>query len=167
MADAGGDVLIRQLADQLRHVLRPNSVIVCVGNELRGDDGAGVIVGRRLAGRTPWKAINAQTVPENYLMTIADAAPDSILFIDALHFNAEPGTVRLFSGDDLQGLGPSTHGPSPQAFLIALRMLHTCNQAVLGIQPDCLDLDTGLTPPVASATDQIIRAFELLSPKGG
>ena len=155
--------LIRQLASELAAILRPNSVIVCVGNELRGDDGAGVAVARGLADRIPWQVFNALTVPENCLMKIVAAAPDSVLFIDALHFNAAPGTIRLFPSTDLDGPGPSTHGPSPQVFLSALEQFHPCIHAILGIQPQSLDLDAAISAPVAAAIDQIIAAFHLLA----
>jgi hydrogenase maturation protease len=134
-----------------------------MGNELRGDDGAGVWVGRHLDGAGPWKVYNVQTAPENFLFLIADSRPAAVLVIDAMDFGAEPGTVALVEGERVTGQGPGTHGPSPAAFLELLTRVHPCPTAVLGIQPARAATAAPLCPPVAAAAEGVASALRAIA----
>ena len=134
-----------------------------MGNELLGDDAAGVCVGRRLGEAGPWNVYNVQTAPENFLFLIADSHPSAVLVIDAMDFGAEPGTVMLVDGDRVTGQGPGTHGPSPAAFLELLTQVHPCPTAVLGIQPAQGAMAAPLCPPVAAAVDSVASALRAIA----
>ena len=150
---------VRELAECLAAFVVPSTAIVCIGNDMRGDDGVGPAVAERLAGRVPWKLFDTQTAPESFLMKIAAAEPESVLLIDAIVFDAPPGAVQLFRPEELAGQGPSTHGPAPTAFLEALAMVHPCRLAVLGIRPGRTELDQGISEPVAAAVDRVVSAL--------
>jgi len=152
-----------RLASRLAEIVTPSSAIVCVGNELCADDGAGVQVGRRLAGSVPWHVCNAQTAPESFLMEIADRKPRSLVLVDALDFGAAPGATALMETGQIGGQGPSTHGPAPVAFLKMLNMIHPCRCVVLGIQPQTAEIGEPLTEPVLAAVDRIVKGFQLLA----
>ncbi len=137
--------------------------IVCVGNELRGDDGAGVAIARELAGNVPWKVYDTQTVPESFLMKILQGKPECVLLIDALDFGAAPGAIEIFQADRIGGQGPSTHGPAPLAFLDVLQMLHPCRRAVLGIQPSRVEFGQSMSEPVKAAVRRIVEAFQIIA----
>ena len=160
---AGGITTIEHLIEHLDEFLTPSSAIVCIGNELRGDDGAGVVVGRKLAGTVPWRVHETQTVPESFLMKIVADKPESMILVDGLHFGAAPGAVELVEAGQVGGQGPSTHGPAPLAFLEVFRMFHACRQAVLGIQLERTDFGEGLTDPVAASVDLVVQAFRTLA----
>ena len=163
--DTGGEIIrtAAQLARQLAGVLAPDAAIVCVGNELRGDDAAGVEIAKRLDGRVPWTVHQTQTAPENFLMKIVAARPSAVLIVDAMHFDAPPGAVGVFDRRDLAGPGPGTHGPSPVAFLEILDMMHSCRSAILGIQPEGVDFGAEVSPAVRRAIDLIAAAFDDLA----
>ncbi len=150
---------VEHLAKHIAEFLTPASVIICVGNEMSGDDGAGPMVAGRIDGKVRWKVFNVQTVPESFLMKIVATKPDTVLIVDALNFDAKPGAVELFSSDSLTGQGPSTHGPAPIAFLDVLNMFHPCRRVVLGIQPICVDFGSEMTPEIAKAVDFVCEAF--------
>ncbi len=152
-----------QLTARLASHIHPSTVIVCVGSDLRGDDGVGAAIARRLSPELPWAVYNTQTVPESFLMKIVGAKPESILMIDAIDFGAPPGRIGLFPADRLGGQAPSTHGPGAKAFLVALGMLHQCPIAVVGIQPGAIDFGEALSPPVAAAADSVVEALESLA----
>jgi len=160
---AGGIDTAEQLAARLGRHIRPSTVIVCVGSELRGDDGAAAAVAHRLAGTMPWALHNTQTAPESFLMKIVQAEPESVLLIDAVDFGAAPGRIGLFPAEQLNGQSPSTHGPGARAFLSALAMFHSCPVALLGIQPGDIDFGEALSPPVAAAVDQVVAVFQSLA----
>ena len=154
---------VEQLAELLaRHVSR-KTAIVCVGNELRADDGAGPAVARLLAGAVPWDVYDTGTAPENFLTKIVKGEPDSVVVVDALHLGAEPGTIRALDPDDLTGQGPSTHGPAPLAFLRLLQAMRPCRCTVLGIQPAGTDFGAPMSPPVRRAVELIASAFRRLA----
>lgn len=155
------------LVEHLAALLVPATVIVCIGSELRGDDAAGPAVARELGESVPWQVVDAQNAPENFLGKITRAAPQTVLLIDTLNFGAPPGTIAFVEPDSITGAGPSTHGPAPAAFLEALALMHPCRCAVLGIQPQRLDLAAPLSEPVADAVRRIVRAFQRLARSAG
>ena len=157
------DVLPPELVERLARLLVPGAAIVCMGNELMGDDGAGVWVGRHLDAAGPWKVYNVQTAPENFLFLIADRGPAAVLVIDAMDFGAEPGMVALVEGERVTGQGPGTHGPSPAAFLELLAQVHPCPTAVLGIQPAQAEMAAPLCPQVAAAAEGVASALRAIA----
>ena len=154
------------LAERLAEIVTSSMVIVCIGNDLRGDDGAGVEVGRRLEGTVPWRLFQAETVPESFLMKIVERRPESLVAVDAAELAAPPGTVRVLEADHVSGQGPSTHGPAPIAFFKLVQMMHPCRCVVVGIQPQAGGLDQPLSPPVCEAVELVVRAFGLLADRG-
>lgn len=163
---SGGIDTVEHLVEHLAEVVTPTTVIVCVGNDLCGDDGAGVAVAGRLKDAVPWKVYDTQTVPESFLMKIVADKPASVVLVDALNFGASPGAVELIEADGITGQGPSTHGPAPLAFLEILQMMHPCRSAVLGIQPLRGDVGDELSEPVCKAVEMIVEAFTKLASAG-
>jgi len=158
-----GITTLDHLIEHVAEVLTPATAIVCIGNELCGDDAAGPAIAKRLAGKVPWDVHDAQTVPESFLMKIVDRRPDTVLLIDALDFGAAPGAIELFDAGQLGGQGPSTHGPAPLAFLEVLRMFLPCRQVVLGIQPIAGGFGNEMAKPVRKAADLIVEAITSLA----
>ena len=157
-----GGAAADDLAPRLAPWLTPGTVIVCIGNELRGDDAAGPAVARLLAGRVPWTVVDAQTAPESYLGPIVEARPGCVLVIDALNFGAAPGTIEVVEPDRIAGCGPSTHGPAPLMFLEALAGMCPCRRAVVGIQPRRIEFGAEMSPPVARAVERLAEALRRL-----
>lgn len=161
--DDPSDTISTDVVERLARLLPRGAAIVCVGNELLGDDAAGALIGRQLAGVAPWKVYNVQTAPENFLFRIADSRPPTVLMIDAVNFGTEPGTVALLEGGQVTGQGPGTHGPSPAAFLELLAQMHPCPTVVLGIQPAQTAVDAPLSPTVAAAVNGVVAALLALA----
>lgn len=160
---AAGIDTVEHLVEHLAEIATETMAIVCVGNDLCGDDGAGPAIAERLADKLPWKVFNTQTVPESFLMKIVAASPESVLLIDALAFGGAPGAIELLAADSISGQGPSTHGPAPLAFLELLNMMHPCRCAVLGIQPANCDVGQPIGPAVAAAVDRVSQALIALA----
>jgi len=159
---AGGIRSVEHLVEHLRPYVSEATAIVCIGNELCGDDGAGPLVARGLAGAVPWDVYDTGTVPESFLMKITARRPQTVIVVDALHFGAEVGAVELIEPEGLTGQGPSTHGPAPLSFLEVLEMIYPCRPVVLGIEPQRVDFGEPISRPVAQAVDLVVRAFEFL-----
>jgi hydrogenase 3 maturation protease len=141
--------------------MTPTTVLICVGNDMYGDDGAGPAVAKRLSGTVPWEVFDGGSAPESFLMKIAARRPGLVILVDAVDFCGLCGEVRLLEDDLPANQGPSTHGPAPLAFLEALRAIHPCRTAVLGIQPGRAVLAEPLSPPVERAVETVVKAFRI------
>jgi len=156
------NTLPREVIEGLRRLLAPASVIVCTGNELCGDDAAGLWVARKIDAAVPWKVYDVGSAPENFLFTIAQSRPEAVLVIDAMDFGGRPGEVALVGADRIEGQGPCTHGPAPEAFLELLAQLHPCPAAVLGIQPAGVVVGAPLSAAATASVEAVASTLQLL-----
>src|SRR4030042_5124329 len=106
----------QQILQQLNQLRGSKTLIVGIGNTLKGDDGAGPLVCERLTGKICIEVIDAGTVPENYIQTIIKKAPQNLLIIDAIDFGASPGTIDIFRPEQLGSFVLSQHTLSPRFF---------------------------------------------------
>jgi len=157
---------VGHLAQHVAEALTDDSIILGVGNDICGDDGAGPAIAKRIDGKVRWRVLDVQTVPESFLMKIVAAKPDVVMIIDGLDFDAAPGAVELLAADAVTGQGPSTHGPAPIAFLDLLNMMHPCRRVILGIQPVTGEFGEAMTPAVAKAVEFVADALILASRQG-
>lgn len=59
--------------------------LLCIGNELRGDDGVAIAVGRLVEQHLPqWKVFFGYDTPENEFASLREFEPDVIVVIDAM-----------------------------------------------------------------------------------
>ena len=137
------------IAQRLREALTPRSMIVGVGNRLRGDDGAGPALVDALGDSVA--TLDCGVAPENYLEKIVAAEPDTVLFVDVLEAGGEAGKMRLVEPKDIGDAGLSTHALSLQMASEYLQARFPVRVLLLGIQPEALELDSGLSEAVAAA----------------
>jgi hydrogenase 3 maturation protease len=139
------------------------TVIVGIGNALRGDDGAGPRVCQILKGTIDAEVIDAGTTPENYIAKIVKMSPKKLLIIDAIDFGTSPGTVKIFDIQDLGKFSLSTHCLSPHLFVEVIQSEINVEVIFIGIQPANVQTSIGLSRSVAGAiialADEIKSAF--------
>jgi hydrogenase maturation protease HycI len=129
-----------------------------VGNELNGDDAAGLEVvrglGRKLSSQADLLLLETGLAPENFTGVLRRFQPDFVLFVDALEIEAPPGAIFWVDWRDLEGFSGSTH--TLPLSILASYLDHEigCQVAVLGIRAVSLEI-SGLTEPVRSTVDQI------------
>ncbi len=100
------------LRNQLGQICGQDALIVGIGNTLKGDDGAGVLICQQLKDIIGQNVIDAGTVPENYIQPIIKKAPKVLLILDAIDFGGCPGAVNIFKPEELNSLlFPPTHFP--------------------------------------------------------
>jgi hydrogenase 3 maturation protease len=144
---------------------RPSRVaIVGVGNTMRGDDGAGILVVRalaeRLKGAPDMLLIDGSTAPENFTGPLRRFRPDLVIEIDAAHLEQPPGTVAWVDWRDADGMSASTHTLPPSVLARFLTTDLGCEMLLLGIQPATLEMGCGLSPEVAVAVVQLAGRME-------
>jgi len=148
---------------ELRHILAQSAdtkmAIVCIGNTLKGDDGAAIVLYQKLAGKIKAELIDAGAVPENYIQRIIKSEPQMILLIDAVDFGGSAGQVQIFAAEQIPEVACSTHVMSLRFFADMLKQESNPKILLVGIQPQQLGLGSGLSRPVVEAVEKLARLF--------
>ena len=154
----------QDILSPLEHCHGVRTVIVCIGNRLKGDDAAGSILYDRLAGRISANLIDAATVPENYIERIIRKEPRSIIVVDAVDFGQPPGAVGLFEPRQLKSFTTSTHVLSPAMFVQMIQGRIEVDVYFVGIQVGRTELGGAVSPQVSTAVRSLGRFAEQLFP---
>ncbi|MCX5693094.1 MAG: hydrogenase 3 maturation endopeptidase HyCI [Candidatus Omnitrophica bacterium] len=143
----------------LKDVLKGKVVILCIGNIERGDDGLGPYLAGMIKGRVPYEVIDAGAAPENWTGVITRLKPDTIVMVDAIYFEGEPGEIRIFSGEDLRSGKISTHDVSPKLLIEYLKESTKADIYVLGIKPEANRFGEGLSKSVRNSLEELERCL--------
>jgi hydrogenase maturation protease len=145
----------------------PHTLVACVGNIFLGDDGFGVEVARRLAGRQIPAGVRVADFGIRGIhlaYELADKSYETVILVDATPRGGEPGTVYLLE-PDLDRLGEAAsgqadaHGMDPQTVFTLLKTLGGKPGRVLivGCEPAATEEEIGLSEPVAAAVEEAMR----------
>ncbi|MDD5594824.1 MAG: hydrogenase 3 maturation endopeptidase HyCI [Candidatus Omnitrophica bacterium] len=117
--------------------------VLGVGSELKGDDAAGMLVarqikqrGRKMHAQKPVKVFLGSTAPENITGEIREFAPSHLLIIDAACVSKRTGTIKVFSGGQIDGFSFSTHRLPIKILADYLTSSIGCAVTFIGIQPE-------------------------------
>jgi hydrogenase 3 maturation protease len=135
-------------------------IIVALGNEFRGDDGAGMVFGRLLHERGIAPVIEAGSTPENEIARIISYRANTVVFVDAIDFGGIPGEWTAVSGDRATNLTISTHA-SLRLLLDLITRSTGSDVLILGIQPKSLAMNTELSPEVRDSIQAAVRSVIL------
>jgi hydrogenase 3 maturation protease len=144
----------------------PRVAVVGIGNELCGDDAAGVHVARGLRLRAlpaSWLAVDAGLVPESCTGPLRRFRPDLVVLVDAAQVGVEPGGVRWLDSWDADAPEVSTHTLPLDVLAFYLRSELGCTVGLLGVQPASDTLDAPLSPLVRQAASEIIDGLAALA----
>jgi hydrogenase 3 maturation protease len=139
---------------------RPARVaILGVGNEMNGDDGAGVLAVRELAALQPEPPdvllIEAGAAPESFTGPLRRFTPDLIIEIDAAMLDDRPGATAWLDWREADGLSASTHTLPPSVLAKFIQADLGCEMTIIGIQPATVEMGAGLSPAVAAAVREL------------
>ncbi len=138
------------------------TLIICVGNPLRGDDGTGRVVARRLREmKLPNVTVREESGEGTALIDAWTGAADVIL-VDAAQSGAAPGTIHRF--DASVALVPSrffhysTHAFSVAEAVELARALDQLPPRLIlyGIEGRDFRAGERLSPEVGAAVDELI-----------
>ena len=156
--------------------MSPKRVLVAgVGNVFLGDDGFGVEVVRRLAGRELPEGVEVADFGIRG-MDLAYALQDDyevVIFVDALPRGEEPGTVYLLEPEieDDGEVALDTHGMDPVAVVKLSRALGAkpTRTLVVGCEPQVVvsgeyydEMLMELSEPVGAAVEEAVQLVESL-----
>lgn len=127
------------------------TTVWCLGNPLRGDDGAAVRCGEMLleAPETHLEVVLCEAVPENFAAPLRRTPPERLVILDACLMGTEPGTIRMLDFECLDGLTETTHGLPLGGILKDI--LPREKVFVIGIEPGNTDFSLALSPKVEAA----------------
>jgi hydrogenase 3 maturation protease len=154
----------QDLGDSLRLRIGKASriAIIGVGDELLPFDRLGMVAAKMI-DRLHLLHVGvffAGTVPESVTAPVRRFTPDHTIFIDAADIGAEPGTIAVIDSRSIPaGLFSSHVLPLPVVMDYLEREIGT-GVTLLGIQPDRLDPEKGLS---GSDEDRFNRNMEILS----
>ncbi len=126
------------------------TTIVAVGNPLRGDDGAGIYVGKLLEDRLP--VVFALTAPENFVGVLRRAR-EPVIFVDAARMGLRPGEFALVNPSDVDGVVHTHSVP----FSVLIGYLDGKEILFIGIEPERTDLGETLTASVREGCERVAR----------
>jgi len=142
---------------QLNEILLKTPVIIGIGNEMRGDDGAGIEIIKRLQKNGISNTLAVYSTPENYLHKIAIMPGNVRLWIDIINWNGEPGETKIFDTDTISHYAISTHNFSLVVIINFLKEIKNVKDYFLGIQPQNLTLGDPISRPVSKTVDILVE----------
>lgn len=131
-------------------------MILGIGNPLRGDDGLGPLLIRRLRGKTRCALLDCGEAPENFGGQILAYHPETLLVVDAADWSGLPGEIRPITEDQIADCLPSTHGASLRFFLDYLRREWGGRILLIGIQIKT----RGFMEPMSAEVKGAIQSLE-------
>jgi hydrogenase 3 maturation protease len=147
--------LLNHIRDVLTEVAKDKTVIVCIGNTLKSDDGAAIVLYEKIVGKIHAELINAATVPESYIRRITKLAPSTVVLVDSVDFEGLDGQIKAFTTEQIPEVAFSTHVMSLRLFTDMLERETQAKIIFIGIQPQTLKLGTGLSGSVKSAVNEL------------
>jgi len=133
--------------------------LLCIGNELRGDDGVAIAVGRLVEQHLPqWKVFFGYDTPENEFASLREFEPDIIVVVDAMSGFKE-GKIEFLDLSDERTYMYSTHNLPTPILLSYLRDM--CTKTIfLGISvllENVLHFSEGLSD---TAKDSALKSLD-------
>jgi hydrogenase maturation protease len=150
-------------------------LVVCVGNDLAADDGAGCAVYQNLAAAPPVPGVRLHALATGGLSLVDELrGGERLIVVDAVQFGAPPGTVHVREWDRLPAGGGavSLHGIGVREAVdvtVSLYPERAPRQVFfVGIEGACFDrLGQPLSRDVAAGVEDATRLVAQLMKGGG
>ncbi len=142
--------------------MKLNTLIIGVGNEFRGDDGAGIVVVRHLRPQARANVTILEASGEGAALMEIWKGASRVILIDVTRSGSAPGTIHRFEAH-AEPLPSRFFHYSTHAFSVAeaVEMARALNQLppqliVYGIEGRNFTAGEGLSPEVEKAADSVI-----------
>ncbi|MGL4429259.1 MAG: hydrogenase maturation peptidase HycI [Silvania sp.] len=141
-------------------------VLLCVGNSMMGDDGAGPLLAEmcREFPRGDWVVFDGGSSPENDVVAIRELRPARLLIVDATDMGLNPGEIRRIDPDDIAEMFMMTTHNMPLNYLVDQLKDDVGEVVFLGVQPDIVGFYYPMTEKVKAAVE---RVYESLAERDG
>jgi hydrogenase 3 maturation protease len=137
-------------------------VLAGIGNPIRTDDYVGLHIVEQLRGKLPENIclLEAETVPESYLLDIEEFHPSHVLLIDAAFLGLKPGEASLVDPVNIEDYSAvTTHLLPLRIFCGYIKQATGAKIASLLIEPKSMEFGDGLTVEVQAVAERLIKAL--------
>jgi len=143
---------------KLDSLINSDFIVVGIGNELRGDDGAGIYIAIEGIKECAGKFIDAGMAIENHIFKITGRNEKLVFIVDALGGDGEAGQIKIIELDKLTSQGISTHSLSLK---MIDRFFKEAGQKVylVGIQASDSSIGSVMCDKVRKSADILIDFF--------
>ncbi|RJT45447.1 hydrogenase maturation peptidase HycI [Rahnella woolbedingensis] len=137
--------------------------LLCVGNSMMGDDGAGPRLAELCAEKplTGWTVVDGGAVPENDIGFLRELHPQHLVIADATDMGLTPGEMRIIAEEDIADMFMMTTHNLPLTFLIQQLRDDIPQITFVGIQPDVV----AFYYPMTDAVEQAVSRLHQLLPR--
>ncbi|MCX5750506.1 MAG: hydrogenase 3 maturation endopeptidase HyCI [Candidatus Saganbacteria bacterium] len=139
--------MLKELAGKLT----ARSLIIGIGNTIKGDDGLGPKLIKRLEGEIACRLIDAGPAPENYIGKIRNLQPDTIVIVDAIDMGLKPGKFKIVPSSKIGNATFTTHSISIKTFVDFILSEMSPSIFILGVQPAKIAFGASISEPVQKA----------------
>ncbi|MCX7641949.1 MAG: hydrogenase maturation protease [Elusimicrobiales bacterium] len=138
-------------------------VVVCLGNDLRSDDGIGPYIARKIKN-DKFIVINAGQSFENHIYEIFKYEPSDLIIIDAAFFGQKVGEIALLNIEDISSVKMVSTHSIPINFLIEIikNELPDINVIIFGIQVLDTSFGENIKKEVKEAGDFLVDLLNSL-----
>ncbi|MEI7729877.1 MAG: hydrogenase maturation protease [Verrucomicrobiota bacterium] len=149
---------MNNLHEQLEALLAQRTCVIGLGNAGYGDDAIGVRLAETLSEAGREDVCIAGTSPERWLPRLAEDGFAHLLLVDTVDFGGNPGDVVLLDSAGIQNRYPqvSTHKLSLGLLARMVESQSRCRVWLLGIQPQSLQVDAGLSPALQTTLESLL-----------
>ena len=129
--------------------------LLCVGNSMMGDDGAGPRLAELCAEQplSGWTVVDGGAAPENDIGFLREQRPQHLVIVDATDMGLAPGEMRIIDENDIADMFMMTTHNLPLTFLIQQLLEDIPQITFVGIQPDVV----AFYYPMSAAVEQAVN----------
>lgn len=128
-------------------------LFVGIGNVLKKDDGIGVYISKNIEPSANISSLTVEVSIENYIGKINKIKPDTLVLIDCVDLNKEPGHYSLLPVEQIKDFTVHTHNIS----LSRISTLFKTPVLILGIQPKTVSFGEGFSAEVEKTANILIK----------
>ncbi len=140
-----------------------NTLVIGLGSDLRGDDGVGLVIARKLHDQVPPGIEVIEHLGDGLSLIPAWHGWESVIIVDAAKSGAAPGTIHRF--DALSApLQTQLSNTTSHAFGLAeaIELAQQLDQlpeslVIYGIEGKSFDLGTKLSAEVEQSAEEVVR----------
>ncbi|MFK8257137.1 hydrogenase maturation peptidase HycI [Erwinia sp. AnSW2-5] len=136
--------------------------LLCVGNSMMGDDGAGPRLAELCAEQplSGWTVVDGGAAPENDIGYLRELRPTHLVIVDATDMGLAPGEMRILEESDIGDMFMMTTHNLPLTFLMQQLREDIPQITFVGIQPDVV----AFYYPMSDAVEQAVGRLHQLLP---
>ncbi|PBI80071.1 hydrogenase maturation peptidase HycI [Rahnella victoriana] len=129
--------------------------LLCVGNSMMGDDGAGPRLAELCAEQplSGWTVVDGGAAPENDIGFLREQHPQHLVIVDATDMGLASGEMRIIDENDIADMFMMTTHNLPLTFLIQQLREDIPQITFVGIQPDVV----AFYYPMSAAVEQAVN----------